>query len=148
MRGANGSREWAPDDKLRDEAIQPAFWRWVAFSCLVLYDMHHTIADGGHHDRAGRITDVSSFAATDILDHSGNRRARGVSGHRNARHQYPAAVAAGDGRFAESVECCRHLRDHGVSRGIRARPARGRAALGSLWPALAGTIRLCGVPGG
>jgi hypothetical protein len=30
LRGANGSRECAPDDRLRDEAIQSLLFAWIA----------------------------------------------------------------------------------------------------------------------
>ena len=45
----------------------------------------------------------------------------------------------------ERLERGGHLRDHGFPRGVRDRPARGRADLGSLRPALAGADRICGV---
>ena len=43
------------------------------------------------------------------------------------------------------IECGGHLSHHDFPRRVRARPARGRADLGPLWPALAGADRLCGV---
>ena len=51
-------------------------------------------------------------------------------------------------RSLERFERGGHLRDHGFPRGVCARPARGRADLGSLRPALAGADGICGVLAG
>ena len=80
-----------------------------------------------------------------LLDLPADRRARRAGGDRNAGHQHPAAVAAADGGVAAGVDRRGDGVDHRVPRGIRARPARGRADLRSLRPALAGAGGLCGV---
>src|SRR5947199_59211 len=110
---------------------------FLELPCPRLYDIHHAILAGSRHDRPYRPFDLSSCTSGDFLDNGGNRRTCGVGGDGNARHQHPFALAAADGRVAKGVKRGRHFGDNGISRGLRARPTRGRADRGSLWPPLA-----------
>ena len=74
-----------------------------------------------------------------------DRGAGRAGGDRDARDQHPAAVAAADGGVAEGLDRGGDVGDHGLPRGVRGWPARGRADLGPLRPALAGADRLCRV---
>ena len=114
----------------------------------VLYDMYHLIKSGSFHDRPDCRSHCRNTSSRSLPDRPANRRARSTGGDGNAGHQYPAALAATDGDIAEGVERGGHLCHHGVPRGIRARPARGRTDFGSLRPALAGADRFRGVPVG
>ena len=71
-----------------------------------------------------------------------DRGARFAGRDRDARHQHPAAVAAADGGLAEGFDGGGDVGDHGLPRGVRGRPAGGRADLGPFRPALAGVGRL------
>src|SRR6266850_1767881 len=127
--------------------------RPLGLSCPASYDMYHFIISGSFHDRPDRCNDRHRPTPGSLLDPPGSlfdlpadRGPGRIGGNGNAGHQYPAALPAADGGVAPCLDRGGDVVDHGIPRGVRARPARGRPDLGSLRTALAGVDRICGIP--
>src|SRR5690242_16507064 len=100
----------------------------------VLYDIYHFISDGSCHGRPERFNDRRG-TESGRLHLSPDRRIGGTGSDGDAGHQYPVAIFAADGGVTNGLDRRGHLGNHGLPGDVRARPARRRADIGSLWKA-------------